>query len=317
MSSAFDSDISLFYVSDMPKKGAAETPDFKTLARLFKIPAWGVFLLVGLGAVLFHSPFWQAVYPRLDTIDGRLSEMDKHLSNIDGSLKVLIPVMSKRGLQEALASADMSDAASAVASLESASALLSNAGPLKVPANPKFFETAVALLNNLDHSPVTAQIASDVHAARVALAEYRSALEPAPTISGPTRWLNSAVGPQYKLLCEGGSHIVWTGDSTSDMFIILPPSPPRLVTMEFDGCVIEKGQQTLDLAAWRNITFVNMKLFYKGGNMILDHVRFVNCTFAFVSNNHSRRVLDYAALNQSSLRVGLNFPPPITVGLNR
>jgi len=60
-----------------------------------------------------------------------------------------------------------------------------------------------------------------------------------------------------------------------------------------------------------------MKLFYNGGNVVLENVKFINCIFPFKPTDQARQVLDYAALDQSSsLRLGLNFPPRITVGLN-
>jgi hypothetical protein len=48
-------------------------------------------------------------------------------------------------------------------------------------------------------------------------------------------------------------------------------------------------------------------LFYQGGNLILENVKFINCTFDVVRSTKARQVLDYAALDQSSLRLGLTI----------
>jgi hypothetical protein len=100
------------------------------------------------------------------------------------------------------------------------------------------------------------------------------------------------------------------------MFIILPPAPPHLLSTVFDSCTIEGGRQTLDRAEWRNVTFLNMKIFYKGGNVVLKNVKFINCTFSFVRDNYARQVLNYAALDQSSLHLGMNTSLGTIIGLN-
>jgi len=184
--------------------------------------------MVVIGALMFKAPLalWQPVFPHFSDIDKRLSQIDIHLASIDGSLKVIIPRMARQDLKDAVTSANSKDAVNALSFLESAKDLLADAKPLKIPARPQFFDGAVGYLDDLDNSPVTNQIAGDIHAARIALAEYRSAIEPIPTISGLTRFLNSPVGPPYKLICQA-NRIIWTGTSTSDMFKIM--AAPRHV----------------------------------------------------------------------------------------
>jgi hypothetical protein len=42
---------------------------------------------------------------------------------------------------------------------------------------------------------------------------------------------------------------------------------------------MKNGGQVLDNGYWRNFTFENMKITYKGGPMALENVTFINCTF--------------------------------------
>jgi hypothetical protein len=64
------------------------------------------------------------------------------------------------------------------------------------------------------------------------------------------------------------------------------PSPPISATPKFvfhgammDGGSITNMGQKLDGAYWRNFTFENARIEYDGGPMILENVRFINCTF--------------------------------------
>lgn len=64
------------------------------------------------------------------------------------------------------------------------------------------------------------------------------------------------------------------------------PTPPISATPKFvfhgammNGGAVINGGQKLDGAYWRNYTFENARIEYDGGPMILENVRFINCTF--------------------------------------
>jgi hypothetical protein len=100
------------------------------------------------------------------------------------------------------------------------------------------------------------------------------------------------------------------------MFIIPPTQPPHLVSINFENIALEDGWQKLDNAAWRNVIFVNMHLSYGGGNLVLEKVKFIKCIFDVPHLPNVTRLLDYAALNDQSLRLGFNFPPRMMIGRN-
>jgi hypothetical protein len=65
------------------------------------------------------------------------------------------------------------------------------------------------------------------------------------------------------------------------------------------------ASQTLDGIHWHDITFVGVHIIYRGGDLDLQNVRFVNCTFEVPTrtpqNSRVERFIDYAALGETQL----------------
>jgi hypothetical protein len=59
--------------------------------------------------------------------------------------------------------------------------------------------------------------------------------------------------------------------------------------------------QTLDGIRWRDVTFIGTRLRYQGGELDLQNVHFVHCTFGFANNDRSARLAAAIALGQSSI----------------
>jgi hypothetical protein len=83
------------------------------------------------------------------------------------------------------------------------------------------------------------------------------------------------------------------------------PLPPPL----FDGTVFQGGRQTLDGIEWRNVTFVQMHISYKGGVVKIEGVRFVNCTFDLPPDPRGAKLAQYVALNGPKLEFGSAATP--------
>jgi hypothetical protein len=84
--------------------------------------------------------------------------------------------------------------------------------------------------------------------------------------------------------------------------IILPP-PTRLFVdnVRVEGLTFEGASQTLDGIHWKNVTFVGARLRYEGGQLSLNNVRFVRCTFGFSTDERGARLASAIALGQTSL----------------
>jgi hypothetical protein len=89
---------------------------------------------------------------------------------------------------------------------------------------------------------------------------------------------------------------------TGDAIVVIPSAvrTPPLV----DRVVFEGGRQTLDGFEWKNVTFVGTHLFYRGGVVKLEGVRFVNCTFDLPPDPRGAKIAQYVALNRPMLEIG-------------
>lgn len=83
--------------------------------------------------------------------------------------------------------------------------------------------------------------------------------------------------------------------------ILLPPSTRVLADgVRVAGLTFAGASQTLDGIRWENVTFIGTRLRYEGGEISLENVRFVNCTFGFSTDERGARLADAIALGQRS-----------------
>jgi hypothetical protein len=83
--------------------------------------------------------------------------------------------------------------------------------------------------------------------------------------------------------------------------IILPPVTRLLADdVRVEGLTFEGASQTLDGIHWKDVTFINTRLRYEGGQVSLRNVRFVRCTFGFSADERGARLASAIALGQTS-----------------
>ena len=83
--------------------------------------------------------------------------------------------------------------------------------------------------------------------------------------------------------------------------ILLPPSTRLMADgVRVDGLTMAGAAQTLDGIRWKDVVFVSTRLRYEGGEISLQNVRFVNCTFGFSTDARGARLADAIALGQRS-----------------
>ncbi|MFZ0519704.1 MAG: hypothetical protein WAL95_01690 [Candidatus Acidiferrales bacterium] len=207
-------------------------------------------------------------------------------------------------------------------------------------ATPDFFEAGIRALNRaLQSHPENQRLLEHVTQAKIELAQLRSARpvgaaagEQDPATSVPQHaaeaGITSApVGPgataPHAVTIPG--HVVLASpravagrsvlDATSakgyyidatlmpeTLEIILPP-PTRLFVdnVRVEGLTFEGASQTLDGIHWKNVTFIGTRLRYEGGQVSLNNVRFVRCTFGFSTDERGARLASAIALGQTSL----------------
>jgi hypothetical protein len=86
--------------------------------------------------------------------------------------------------------------------------------------------------------------------------------------------------------------------------ILLPPSTRLFVdNVRVQNLTIEGASQTLDGIHWKNVTFVGTRLRYESGELDLQNVHFVRCTFGLPTDQRGARLANAIALGRSSITI--------------
>ena len=172
----------------------------------------------------------------------------------------------------------------------------------KSPADSQYFKTVVLHLNNLAGKTNNPSVAKAIHATRISLAEYNSALQPEPQTGGQ---IEISRPMEHALVISHSPDGVARGirfdfRKVTGNAIVVEESPNTL----FENDIIEGGNQLLDGIKWHTVTFVGTHVSYHGGYTELENVRFVNCTFDVPvridkprDNTKAKQFLEMATLN--------------------
>jgi hypothetical protein len=163
---------------------------------------------------------------------------------------------------------------------QAAASLTATLRQQKRSAVPEFFAETNQDLNFL-RSKNEPNLKAVAFTTQQQLAEYRSALQPQKQIG-----TSFTCGPNF---------------GRKDAFVAMGNSanPSHFV----GNVTIVDCPQSLDGFAWKNVVFVNSRISYSGGPVVLDNVTFVNCSFKIEQNEEGTRLLQYAALDQNNLKV--------------
>jgi len=86
--------------------------------------------------------------------------------------------------------------------------------------------------------------------------------------------------------------------------ILLPPETRQLSdNVRVENLTIAGASQTLDGIHWRNVTFIRTRLRYEDGQMDLQNVRFVHCTFGFPPDARGASVATAITLGKNSIEI--------------
>jgi hypothetical protein len=235
------------------------------------------------GCVFAGSLVWAAHF-EISKLDDRIAGIDKHISRVESAVRM---VGAKEGgdtktlIDEALAVAknasDAGRAESAKTVLGIANRLLAEQKASREPAPQEFFDSAMQKYQKLKKSPELADSAWD---GTMKLAEYRSAIS-----SVPPGFSGVHIGEMGR---RGPFHYL------RDSLI----SGPNAIAMG-----TEKGF-VLDGFYLDNVVFENANIIYKGGPVVLQNVRFVNCTFDVRRSPQSEQLLEAATKQPVNAAIG-------------
>ena len=203
--------------------------------------------------------------------------------------------------------------------------LLMTAKENKSPVPPGYFASTIALLNNMPNTTDT-DISSRLLSARVALAEYHSALQAGPELPDKEVTLKVRFG---RILCGRGyeprrcvsrrqpAHAAgenglagagrrggWVGNPSGTDLLSTPGGSLAQNGDSMSGLTLSGVTQTLDGVEWKDVTFVNSRVRYHGGDLKLENVHFVHCTFEVPVNSRGAQLADYATLENGALNIG-------------
>jgi len=181
-------------------------------------------------------------------------------------------------------------------------ALESTSVPINHPE--EFFPTALESLTKIERTTSNPDVAMLAFQTRIALAVYRSRLQPEPEL--PTNRPLEMPKP----LPLNGSTFSFQGRKVifhhfGEMFIPSHAPKPGILSDTLADATLFNGFQTLDGVGWVNVVFVNCTITYGGGPLYLQDVRFVNCRFIVsVPSAPAKKFLDYAVSGKGSLKLG-------------
>jgi hypothetical protein len=197
-------------------------------------------------------------------------------------------------------------------------------------ASDDFFEMASAGLDGVIRiDPQNSRLLEHVTLARIELAQLRShlsgSLDAGDSPANNPAAFRGAAGPPGPAAKPAEGHIAFGeprslaadhvfgpqqagGDwldarnMADSEEILLPPSSRLLVdNVRVGDLTIEGAAQTLDGIHWKNVTFIETRIRYEGGEVDLRNVHFVRCTFGFSADGPGSRLANTIALGQASI----------------
>jgi len=203
---------------------------------------------------------------------------------------------------------------SAEADLDRVDSSLTAARLQSQPVDPGFFGTVISALDRvLQQRPQDTKLHGLVTSTRGELASLRSAqqipsgaLGTKPVSFATSRSLSP--GDTINLEALGGEYLDATVMADT-VEIFAPPMTRSLAdNVTVNGITIAGATQTLDGIHWRNVEFVDTRVRYADGDVDLQDVHFVRCTFTFPDDERGSQLADAIALGKSTFTIGAPAP---------
>jgi hypothetical protein len=211
------------------------------------------------------------------------SQLDKHIARVETAVRI---IGAKQGgdtktlMDEALTVAindsrtGRIDGAKSV--LAVANRLVEQQSEAHIPATQETFDNALIQYHELKQIP---PLRNSAHEGMIQLADYRSAITTPPQIIphvylGEMSFENGHVSLKDSLII--GNNAIRIGHYGADL----------------DGLVMH------------NVVFMDVDIYYHGGFIVMDNVKFLNCRFHVTDSIHGDELLEAAIEAQTQLRIG-------------
>lgn len=230
---------------------------------------------------------------KLVPVDSKLENVLQKISIVEGEIKGFL---AQKSIEDSKKYASEGKTALAVEAAQQATTILASATANKLPAPPSYFVDTIEFINGVAKVSPSPELSGKLQDARLSLAEYRSAL-----LVGHVIYTQKiTVAPmEHALRVNGNARMEGgyfdaskvTGDFiTSDKPVTLADK------IWFHGTIFSGGIQTLDGIHWSNVIFIGTHIRYSGGQLDLDHVTFMGCTFEAPDSERGAKFAEYAAL---------------------
>jgi hypothetical protein len=248
------------------------------------------------GALLIKALKWAVglICTTFLVLGGTIYYLHGDISEIKGKLDAIPAATAQKLVEQSKSYFDSGKTAEAAKALVLATMFFNDAKMSKASVNKAFFEDTYVKLNQLKGIP---QLSNEWQSARLELASYRSVLQSPPKITKPEKRVNAPVNLDQ---LKDATYLIM---NASGEFIV-PSNIERKLSnnMGLKNFVLVGGvdgvRQTLDGISWTNDVFENIQIRYEGGEVLLENVKFVNCTFDIANSANGVQVTDYAMLGK-------------------
>lgn len=179
--------------------------------------------------------------------------------------------------------------------------------------HPSLFSTAFitdAYVSLVRIKQVAPSLAGVSHSSFLQLAHLRSALEGVPSV----QYQPQGCKPIRGIIRMSHNNFDF-GVGSPCGFVLAPGPGGEPSHLSVENSFIHGGTQVLDAIAWDHDVFVESHIEYRGGEVWLNSVQFINCTFEIVDSPRGDRVIDLAILGGPPLSIpgddetGFNITP--------
>lgn len=218
---------------------------------------------------------------------GRIGKMEQNLSEIQGQLKVFVPLITE-SLGKRIKSSLQLAPKQFKESVPELSTIVNAAREARIPMDPRIVADVGKRMFDI---PVDQRESGTVWNAVQNFVNYRSWLNSSPI---PISDAKPLLDPTAYLIqpSTSGAEMYNFGDVPRDQAAVLEPIGANLNKNNPRGdafLIVSGGKVTLDDTDFRNVIFINMKVTYLGGSLKMSNVHFVNCTFYIPENQNGRQ----------------------------
>lgn len=273
------------------------------------------YAVIALAAVLVMTLAWRGIRWTAHQYGPKVSPLSSSYAPLAASADTSADVRASNWQRDfsgalAIAAQDVADGqvGAAEVAVDRAETILTTQRLISASAEPEFFEPALAALDRvLAQRPDDLRLREHVTLARISLAEFRSSLvaEPPP----PPNARRVAIGVPREVAAGDTLDPASFGGSILDATlmpdtaeILLPPSSRAFAdNVRVENLIVQGAAQTLDGLRWHNVTFIDTRLRYEGGELDLQDVHFVRCRFGFSTDDRGARLATAIAQGQTSI----------------